>query len=327
MPSDKPIVGIDLGGTNMQIGVVPGGAGADKTKLLGRSRSKTKADQGLEAVLDRIAQTTHDACEDGGLRLEDVRGVGIGAPGAINPITGTVLQAPNLQWTNTPLAKMLEDRLKVPVIVDNDVNSAAWGEYKAGAGRGCTEMIAAWIGTGIGGGLVLRGELYYGHFMTAGELGHMQVLPSNPPGNRSVEHNCSRTAIVEDISRMVRSNHDSMIYQLAGDNADRIKSKVVAKAYADGDALTRTVVDHAADLLGAQLAGIVTLLALQRIVIGGGLAEAMGEDIVGAVRRSVRARVFPEKLREVEVVCSELLDDAGLIGAALLAEQRLDATD
>ncbi|MCB1281567.1 MAG: ROK family protein, partial [Salinibacterium sp.] len=323
MASDKPVIGIDLGGTNMQVGVVPGGEGADRTKLLGRSRSKTKAEQGLEPVLDRIVETVHKACEHAGLQPSDLLGAGIGAPGAVDPTTGTVLEAPNLRWENTPLADLLSEKLGMPVIVDNDVNSAAWGEFVAGAGRGTDDMIAAWIGTGIGGGLVLRGELYYGHFLTAGELGHMQILPNNPPGNRSVEHNCSRTAIVEDIARMVRSNHDSIIYELAGDHPDRIKSKYVAKANAEGDEMTRRVVDHAADLLGAQLAGIVTLLSLGRIVIGGGLAEAMGEDIVNVIRKSVHERVFPDKCRAVEVVCSELMDDAGLVGAALLAERKL----
>ncbi len=324
MANEQPIIGIDLGGTNMQVGLVPGGADADKRALLGRSRAKTKSDQGLEAVLDRIVSTAREACEDAGVNVKDVACVGIGAPGAIDHTTGTVLEAPNLRWQNAPLADMLSEKLGLPVVVDNDVNAAAWGEYRAGAGRGATDMIAAWIGTGVGGGLVLGGKLHYGHFMTAGELGHMQVLPGNPPGKRSVEHNCSRTAIVDDIARLVSSNHDSIIYQLAGDNPEKIKSKVVAKAYAEGDALTRKVVDHAGELLGAQLAGIITLLALQRIVIGGGLAESMGEDLVGLIRRSVRARVFPEKCRDVEVVCSELLDDAGLIGAALLAEAQLN---
>lgn len=325
MANHAPIIGIDLGGTNMQVGVIPGGPDADKTELLGRNRSKTKSEQGLDAILGRIVQTVHDACDDAGIKLTEARGVGIGAPGAIEPISGTVIEAPNLRWSNTPLASMLNERLGIPVIVDNDVNSAAWGEYVAGAGRGCTEMIAAWMGTGIGGGLVLRGELYYGHFMTAGELGHMQILPNNPPGSRKVEHLCSRTAIVDDIIKLVRAHNESIILELAGNNPDKIKSKIVAKAYAEGDALTREVVDSAADLLGAQLAGTVTLLSLERIVIGGGLAEAMGEDIVGAIRKSVRARVFPAKCRAVEVVCTELLDDAGLIGAALLAERRLDS--
>lgn len=322
-PQQAPFVGIDLGGTNMQVGVVPGGEDADKTQLLGRSRAKTKAEQGLEAVLDRIVETVNKACADAGLTIAQIKGVGIGAPGAVEPESGTVLEAVNLRWKDTPLASLLSERLGVPVVVDNDVNAAAWGEFKAGAGRGCREMLAAWIGTGIGGGLILRGEMYYGHFMTAGELGHMHVLPNNPPGSRSVEHNCSRTAIVSEIAKLVRANHQSIVYELAGTNPDKIKSKIVAQAYVEGDSLTRSVVDHAADLLGAQLAGIVTLLSIQRIVIGGGLAEAMGEDIVSVIRKSVRERVFPEKCRDVEVVISELLDDAGLIGAALLAERRL----
>lgn len=325
MADSGPVIGIDLGGTNMQVGIVPGGPDADKTELLGRSRSKTKAESGLEGVLDRIVDTVHKACADGNMTIDHIRGVGIGAPGAVEPMTGTVLEAVNLRWKDTPLADLLSERLGVPVVVDNDVNAAAWGEFKAGAGRGCKDMLAAWIGTGIGGGLILRGDLYYGHFMTAGELGHMQILPSNPPGSRSVEHNCSRTAIVSEIAKLVKANHESVVYEIAGDNPDKIKSKVIAQAYAENDALTKRVVDHAAELLGAQIAGVVTLLSLQRIVIGGGLSEAMGEDVIRTIRKSVHERVFPDKCKAVEVVGSALLDDAGLIGAALLAERRLDA--
>ncbi|MCW5776510.1 MAG: ROK family protein, partial [Phycisphaeraceae bacterium] len=176
-----------------------------------------------------------------------------------------------------------------------------------------------------GGGGALGGRLHYGHFLTAGEIGHMHVLPTNPPGQRSLEHNCSRSAVVDRIVRLVRSNRKSMVVDLVGGDFDKIRSKTIAEAYAAGDALVREVVDDSADLLGAHVGGIVTLLALPRVVLGGGLTEAVGPPYVARVREAVRRVAFPDKCKAVEVMASELLDDAGIVGAALLAAERIGA--
>ncbi len=324
MSRPGPIVGIDLGGTNMQIGVVTRDDHAAGVRIVGRCRRKTKADEGMESVLARVVEGVDRACADAGITRGDLEAVGIGAPGAVEPSAGVVLEAVNLRWDNVPLAGLLAERLGVPIIVDNDVNAAVWGEFVAGAGRGVTDLLGVWVGTGIGGGLVLGGRLHYGHFLTAGEIGHMHVLPTNPPGQRTLEHNCSRSAVVERIVRLVRSNRKSMVTELVQDDFDKIRSKTIAEAYAAGDSLVREVVDDSADLLGAHVGGIVTLLALPRVVLGGGLTEAVGSPYVARVRDAVRRVAFPDKCKAVDVVASELLDDAGIIGAALLAAEGID---
>lgn len=315
----KPFVGIDLGGTNMQIGVVAPG-----NQITGRARKKTMAEKGQASVIARVVEGVHGACEQAGITVAQLGGVGIGAPGAIDPAAGVVLEAVNLRWNNVPLARILQARLKVPVLVDNDVNVAVYGEWKAGAAKGDRDVLGVWVGTGIGGGLVLGGRLHYGHFLTAGEIGHMHVLPTNPPGQRTLEHNCSRSAVVERIVRLVRSNRKSMVTELVQGDFDKIRSKTIAEAYAAGDSLVREVVDDSADLLGAHVGGIVTLLALPRVVLGGGLTEAVGSPYVARVRDAVRRVAFPDKCKAVDVVASELLDDAGIIGAALLAAEKID---
>lgn len=325
MSSDKPVAGIDLGGTNMQVGVVRADArtaGHEKA-LLGVARKKTKATDGLDPVLDRVEEAVREACDQAGIGVSDLAGVGIGAPGALDPSSGVVFEAVNLRWNDLPLADILAERFGVPVFLDNDVNAALYGEWVLGAARGARDVLGVWVGTGIGGGLILGGELFYGHHMTAGEVGHMLVFPKNPPGTRSLEHNCSRTAVVERIVRLIRSNRPSMLTEITGEKYEKIKSKALAAAYEGGDELTREVVDDAATLLGDQIGSIVTLLSLEKVVIGGGLTEAIGEPFVRRVREATREIAFPDVCKRVEVVASELQDDAGLLGAAMIATDRL----
>lgn len=317
MPSNGPVVGIDLGGTNMQIGVV-----TREAKVIARAKRKSRADEGRDAVIGRVVDGVREACAEAGLAPADLAAVGIGAPGAVDPTTGVVLDAVNLRWNDVPLAKILTERLGVPAVVDNDVNVAVYGENRLGAGENARELLGVWVGTGIGGGLILGGRLYYGSFLTAGEIGHMIALPGNMPGTRSLEHNCSRTAVVERIIRLVRSNRKSVITELCDGDLESIKSKTVAKAYGMGDELVVEVVDSAADLLGTVIAGVVTLLSLGRVVLGGGLTEALGDPYVDRVKKAVRRHVFPDLCRQVKVVGTRLMDDAGVLGAALLAMER-----
>jgi glucokinase len=261
--------------------------------------------------------------EEAGIEVKALGGIGIGAPGAIDHERGVVLEAVNLRWTDFPLAEVMTDHFKLPVVLDNDVNVAVFGEWKLGAGRGVTELLGVWLGTGVGGGLILNNALYQGAFHTAGEIGHTILFPGGALGTRSLEQNCSRTAIAERLLRLIRSNHPSSLAKEVIEDGAVLKSKLIAAAYDQGDSLTREVVDEAARLLGTSIAGIVTVLSLPRVVLGGGLTEALGKPFVSSVKKAVRAEVFPHRLRDVEVVGTTLEDDAGLLGAALLARERL----
>lgn len=316
MASDKPVVGIDLGGTNMQIGVV----GPDD-QILGRSKSKTKAEDGADAVIDRLVRGVEKACAGASITVQDLAGVGVGAPGAIDHERGVVLAAPNLGWNDFPFAQRLSDALRVPVTLDNDVNVAVVGEHRLGAGRGASDLLGVWIGTGIGGGLILNDSLYYGSRGTAGEVGHMILLPKAALGHRTLEQNCSRKHVVERMRRLVEAGRTTMLRELA-DDSSKIGSKLVAKAYHEDDELTSSVIDEVAEFLGASIASIVTLLSLPTVILGGGLTEALGEPFVKRVKQSIDHYVFPEELRCVKVLATKLEDNAGLLGAALLAKDR-----
>ncbi|MBN8646034.1 MAG: ROK family protein [Planctomycetes bacterium] len=313
------VVGIDLGGTNMQIGVVDAA-----NKITGRTKKKTKADEGQNAVIDRLVSGIEEACEEAHVKVSDLDAVGIGAPGGIDHKRGIVMEAPNLRWNDVPLAKILSDRLKGrPVVVDNDVNVAVYGENKLGAGNGAEDVLGVWVGTGVGGGLVLNGRLYQGGFGTAGEIGHTVLFPGAALGNRKLEENCSRKFIALRLARLIRANNPSMLTEIAGgdDKIESVGAGALGEAYRKGDELVRTVVDESADLMGIAIAHSVTVLALPLVILGGGLTEALGDPYVKRVQASARANAFPRRCKDVKVVATKLEDDAGLLGAALLARE------
>lgn len=313
----------------MQIGVVVGAMSEGKgdkggdPKVLGKAKKKTKADEGRDAVIERLVAGVNEACAAAKVKVADLAALGIGAPGAIDPTEGLVLEAVNLRWDNVPLAKILKDKLGVPVFLDNDVNAAVYGENRCGAGDNSRDLLGVWAGTGIGGGLILNGSLYYGTNWTAGEIGHMVAMPGNQPGTRTLEQNTSRSSVVDRLTDLILSNHKSIIPSLVDGDLSQVRSKVISKAYEAGDELTLEVVNSAAELLGTCIGGVVTLLSLGRVVLGGGLTEAIGQPFVDLVKKAARREAFPQRCREVKVVMTKLLDDAGVIGSALIAAERL----
>jgi len=304
----------------MQFGVV-----SPELKMIGEAKRKTKAEEKLEGVLGRIVAGIEEACAEAEITPNDLGGIGIGAPGAIDPNKGLVLEAVNLRWDNVPLAEILTKRTKIRTYLDNDVNAAVYGENRLGAGKGAKNLLGVWLGTGIGAGLILNGALYYGHFWTAGEIGHTILLPNMPRGIRTLEQNCSRTAIVERLVKLIRANQKTKVTAEVGDDYDKIKSRTLARHYREAereDKLVVEVVDAAADLLGQAIGSVVTLLSLPRVVLGGGLTEALGPVFVERVEKVVREVAFPDACKKVDVVESSLEDNAGVFGAALIAMER-----
>ena len=316
--NNKAYIGIDLGGTNIQAGIIDA-----EGRLIVRDDMKTKAEGGADAVIGRVRKLVEKLVLESELKRSAIGGLGIGAPGAIDHKTGVVVNAPNLRWTRFPLAQTLERELKFPIVVDNDVNVGAWGEYKAGAGRGHDDMMGIFIGTGIGGGLVLNGELYHGHYMSAGEIGHTVIDAGGALGRRTLENLASRTNIANLLRQLIQSNHPSVISELSEGDLSHIRSKVLAGAIRRKDPLTMRVIEQAAEYVGVAIANAVTLLSLSCVVVGGGVTEALGRSWVQLVRRSFEQNVFPAQLSRCRVVASRLGDDAGVIGAALLAGVKL----
>jgi len=317
MPEQDLVVGVDLGGTHMQIGVVDANG-----KIVSRTRDKTRADEGFEAVVDRIANNVREACHGVGASISDIGSVGVGTPGAVDYDRGIVLEAPNLRWNDAPLADALAARLDgTGVDIENDVNAATLGEHRLGAGRATDHLLGVWIGTGIGGGLILGGRLHRGGFATAGEIGHTICHPDAQPACRRLEQLVSRHGISRRLRFLIEANHPSILTELTHGNLDAIGSAEIAQAYARRDELTVRVVDAACELIGVTIANACTLLSLERVVLGGGIVERMQETLVSRIASVVRRDTFPGRAQAVELVATELGDNAGLLGAAIVARE------
>lgn len=308
-----PVIGIDLGGTNIQAAVVDA-----QWRIVGRAHRRTQPADGQDAVIGRIAEAVHEACGDGGVKLASIEAIGIGAPAPVDRASGKILRAPNLGWTDVPLAWLLRERLDRPVHIDNDVRVATLGEHRLGAGRGCDDLIGIWLGTGIGGGLILGGKLHAGPAFTGGEIGQTLLFPGAPKGQRSFEDFCSRRAVVARLAARIRSGEPSSI---TSDDPEALSAEHLAKAVTAGDSLATHVVDEAAHLIGYVAANAVTLLGLGRVILGGGLSEALGDALITRVRRSIEHHAFYRTCREVDVRLTGLSSTAGLLGAAIMARE------
>lgn len=315
--TSRPVIGVDLGGTHLQAGVVtPDGT------IAHRLGTHTNASQGADAVLDAIAGACREACAGAGVGLDDLGAVGFAAPGAVDVRSGVVLDAPNLGWDHLPVADGLSRRLGgVPVILENDVNAAALAEARLGAGRGAPDALAIWVGTGVGGGIVVGGRIHRGPMGTAGEIGQMLSTPDlHDIDGARMERHASRGFVTQSIRAALEGGRPSV---LSADD-DRITSKDLASAYEQGDALVVEHVHRAVDWMGVAIANAVTLLGIPLILLGGGLAETMPDAYPKRLEDVIKRAMFPPTYADrVEVRVTELRENAGLLGAALTARDAI----
>jgi glucokinase len=306
----EALVGVDLGGTKIQVVKVAGG------EVVGSTRRSTPPG-GPEAIVAAVAESVDELGD-----RADVAAVGVGAPGAIEAGTGVVRRAPNLNGFDhpVPLGALLSEALGLPVAVDNDVNVAALAEHRLGAGAGSDDLLAVFVGTGVGGGLILGGEVRRGPGGVAGEIGHVIVKDGGRRcgcgGHGHLEAYAGRAGMERTARKRHQEGDKTKLVKLAGDG--RMKSSVFAKALAEGDSLAKELVDEAAQALGAGLASAVALVDLDRVVLGGGLGDRLGQPFLEAVEQATRERLFvPDS--PFTVVPAALGDLAGARGAALLA--------
>ncbi len=319
----KPlVVGVDLGGTKVATIL------ADRdAKIVSRVTRPTERERGPEAVLTAVADSVREAVAAGGARMDDVAGVGVGSPGPLDPRTGVVFFAPNLKWHDVPIVAFLEDALGVPVFLENDANLAGLGEARLGAGRGSRNMVYVTVGTGIGGGLILGGEIYGGSSFVAGEIGHMIIADADEGplcgcGNRGcLEALAAGPAIAGMARELIRHGEETMIVDLVGGNIDLVTAETVGQAAMAGDAAAIAIVGKAAEYLGIGLSNIINILNPDKIVVGGGVAR-LGEILLEPVRETVKAHALAPAFNAVSIVAAELGTDAGAVGAACLAISR-----
>ena len=326
--SDKATytLGIDIGGTKIFAAVI------DKNgKILGVGRKATKAEKGADAVVKRILKTVDEAVEVAKIEPNQIIAIGAGVPGMVDDASGMVTGAVNLPgWMGLPLGQHLSswNNINVPVALLNDVKAACYGELVIGAGRNVKHFVTIFVGTGIGGGIVIDGQVYLGGRKSAGEIGHMVQMvdgPTNQSGTvirGGIEALASRTAIVRDIQSAIAHGRKSIVPKLMEEKGE-ITSSILAMAMKMKDHLTAEIVDRAAYQLGVHAASLINCLDPEMLIWGGGVIEALGEWMMPRIQEvAMQHCVFKKDADQIKFVRSELGDYAGVIGCAMKAREK-----
>lgn len=319
MAKDKSyVVGFDLGGTKMIAAVVDAGS-----RIIAAERAKTPAEQGIGKLFEQMCALIRRAVEQAGIAVSDLAGIGVAVPGPVDWAKGVVLQLTNFGISDYPLRDKLQKEFGVPVAVDNDVNAGTWGEYVLGAAKGVRDLVGVFVGTGIGGGLILDGRLYRGARGGAGEIGHMVIREGGALCGCGqlgcVEALSSRLAMAKDAVALSSSGKLGGAAAGAGTDLKKFKSSFFERALQDGDPAITALVRRSAENMGIALANLVNLLNPEAIVLGGGLISRIGPFYRDAAERSMRQRAIPLMVKDVKLLLSALGDDAVPLGAAAIA--------
>jgi glucokinase len=313
------IIGVDLGGTKISAGAVS----LDGSRVAGVRSIPTQAELGEEGVVDRIYSAIEgvivDAINETGVTRQDFAGIGIGAPGPLDRDRGIVVVAPNLGWKDFPLRDRITSRFGLPATLDNDANCATVGEWWLGAARGGRNVIGITIGTGIGGGLIINGQLYHGASDVAGEIGHTTIDVNGRHckcGNYGcLEAYASGPAIATRAREALgREDTASLLPALVDGQLDKITAELVYDAAKKGDGLANEIVRDTARYLGAGIASLLNTINPDVVVIAGGVTRA-GEALFAPLRTEVRRRAFAPAVKAAKIVPAELPGTAGIVGA------------
>ncbi|MCH5202050.1 MAG: ROK family protein [Oscillospiraceae bacterium] len=312
-------VGIDLGGTNIVAGVV------DKDyNIIARAECKTAIPRPESDICDSMAQVTKEAIKKAKLKMEDISQIGIGVPGAVNPETKIVETSPNLLFQNWEVSKMMEERLNKAVKIENDANAAAWGEYLAGSAKGCRNAVAITLGTGVGGGIIIEGQLYSGSNFAGAELGHMVIVKDGKEcgcGRKGCwESYASATALINMTKEAIRNEKAEFSYMLKAVDGDlnNVNGKTPFDAMLAGDATGKAVVDKYVSYLATGIVNVINIFQPDILCVGGGVCR-QGETLLAPVRAIVEQERITKHNDKQTVICTATLgNDAGIIGAAFL---------
>ena len=317
----RPVLTVDLGGTKIASAVIDAGS-----EVLARDHRLTRVDEGVEAVIGRIFEVVESLLKESNPGPSQPGSISIAAAGAIDSVKGVVTLSPNLPgWCNIPLRDQVADRFGMDTFLVNDASAAALAEHRLGAGRGTDNLIYITVSTGIGGGIVIGGQLYLGSSGAAGEIGHMAIDTGGPECycglSGCLEVLASGTAIAREAKKRLRDGQNSVLTDLVAGNVDAITAREVSQAALDGDHLAVEVVARAAKYLGIGMVNVVNIFNPDIIVFGGGVSK-MGDFLLDPVRRLVGEKAFAISAQAVRIVTAELGDDVGLFGAAIFAREQ-----
>ncbi len=313
-------LGIDIGASNIAAAVV-----SSDFSIKGRAKLKVRRDIPAAQFCDDIAQAARSAAEDAGIPLEDIAYCGIGCPGVISSHSGVLEYASNLPFSDLPLAYEVGRRLSMSTYIENDANCAALGEVCAGAAKDADSALVVTVGTGIGGGIIINGQIYSGVNGIAGEIGHMSLFPHGALcgcGRKGCwEAYASATALKRQTREAMEAHPDSLMWEHAG-SLEKVSGKTAFRAMDDGDAAAAQVVERYIYYLAEGLTNCINILQPEVICIGGGVSHE-GERLMVPLREQVqRYRFGRGNIRHPRIVAAQLSGEAGIIGAAMLGRGR-----
>jgi len=313
------IISIDLGGTKILSALIN-----EKKEIISREKVATKFKKGPQQLVKDIVESVHMLFEKTGVGEDKIRAICLGVPGTVNPVTGVIGNAPNLEIKNYNIKKAIQKHFNVPVLIENDVNLGGLGIKKYELNDKVNNMLVVFVGTGIGGALFFDGKIYRGSSFYAGEIGHMLVsaegLLLGAKKKTTFEGLASRTAIVKAIQKEIKEGKKSAITELLGDKK-AIKSKILLQAMLKRDKVVTGQINNAAKVIGTVLGSIVTLLNIDTIVLGGGVIEAMSKYMLPIIKKEFEKAVLPEPGKIIKLLATKLGDDSALYGGLALADE------
>ena len=317
----KYVIAIDLGGTKILTGIIdPLG------NIIHQNRARTPVRIGTEAIIQAIIRSVRRCLETTGISISDIIGLGLGVPGVSSPETGILYASPNLPgWKDVPLCSIIENDLSIKTYLLNDTNAAALGELYYGAAKGASNFIYLNIGTGIGGGIILNGNLYTGHNGMAGEIGHMVIDDKGSLcncGNSGCWETFVSGSALNRIARYrIQSGIQTDILSYSDGNIDKMDARSIYKAANAGDALAVQLIKDMAYYLGVGLANLVNIFNPEIIVIGGGLTN-FGDKLLKPAYEEAGKRAFKQAYEKVRFSRAKLGGNSGILGAAAFVTRR-----
>lgn len=316
--SDGYWIGVDLGGTKILTGLFD-----DEFQLLARNKQATGAGEGAAGVFGRVAQSVETAIAEAKIDRAKILGMGFAIPGQIEPGKPVVRFAPNLDWRNVEVPKHLPESWTWPIVLENDVRMGTYGEFARGAARGAKHVFGIFVGTGVGGGFILNGELFTGFNGHAGEIGHIVLHWIK---GTTLESVAGRKYLMQRAKAALENAPKPVRKAWKGVDTEKMKSSQLADFYDNDESLAVTLIDDAARALGAAIGSVINLMSPEVIVIGGGLAGALGETFLERIWDIAQKYTLPGAAEGVKFVAAGLEDDAGIIGAAAYAKAKLGGT-
>lgn len=312
-------LGIDLGGTNIVAGVVD-----DNYKIIATAKIKTNMPRPAEEIIDDMAKAAETAVENAGLKMSDIEAMGVGSPGAIDPVNGVVCFSNNLDFYNVPMAKMLKERTGVDFYIENDANAAAYGEYIAGAGRNTNNFIAITLGTGVGGGVIIDGKIYSGSNYAGAELGHTVISMDGEMctcGRQGCwEAYASATALIRQTKQAMIKYPQSVMWELCGNDINKVDGRTAFDAMRKGDAAGKAVVDKYVEYIAVGISNNINIFQPDVLCIGGGISKE-GDNLVKPIKAFLEGENFARNIeKKADIKVAELGNDAGIIGAAYICD-------